>query len=195
MTRCCSRARGTRSRSISTTARCSSSTTRSWCGARWRRWGRAAGAAIVVLAVLVVLLAAGLVPPVVAGLLAAGAMILWACSPAAGVPGRLVADGRPRGGHDPALDGDEQTGAAEAVADRLVESSVGTGSPLPAAPGAACSPRSSGSLSATPRPRWSSSRSRCRPRPDAGVSARPFLMAVAVAAAAPSSRRSRRPPT
>ena len=62
--------------------------------------------AIVVLAVMIVLLATGVVPPVVAGLLAAGAMILTRVGLARSrLPRDLVDDGDPRRGHDPDVDG------------------------------------------------------------------------------------------
>ncbi len=67
---------GRRSTRTSPTPTCWSSTRRSRSAARRSRSGSGATEAIVVLAAMVVLLATGIVPSVVAGLLAAGAMVL-----------------------------------------------------------------------------------------------------------------------
>ena len=62
---------------------------------------------LAVLAAMVVLLATGAVPAVVAGLLAAGALLLLRRADGGpGLPGRLLDDGDPGGGDDPALHGD-----------------------------------------------------------------------------------------
>ena len=75
-TSCCYRVPGRRSRSTSTTPTCSWSIRRSWCAVRPCRWGRARVQAIAVLLGMVILLATGAVPPAVAGLVAAGAIVL-----------------------------------------------------------------------------------------------------------------------
>jgi di/tricarboxylate transporter len=145
-------------------------------GARGRR-------ASLVLAAMVVLLAAGLVPPVVAGLLAAGAMILLGVLT---VPQAYRAVSWTTvvlvGGMIPLSTAMEATGAAEAIAHRLVEI-VGTASPyllllsiclLTAALGQLIS-NTATALIVIPVALSAAA--------DAGVSARPFLMAVTVAAA------------
>ena len=104
------------------TPTCSSSTRRTWSGARSCRSGHGAGEAIVVLVGMVVLLATGLVPPAIAGLLAAGAMVLLARRHASTRP-----TARSRGrrscsspGMIPLSTAMTQTGAADLVADALV---------------------------------------------------------------------------
>ena len=70
--------------------------------------GAGAKRAIAVLVGMVILLATGAVPPVAAGLFAAGAIVLLRrARHGSGLPRDLVDDGRARGGHDPALDGDD----------------------------------------------------------------------------------------
>ena len=74
--------------------------------------GPGAKRALVVLAAMVVLLATGAVPPAVAGLLAAGAIVLARrAHDRAGLPRHLLDDGDPRRRDDPALDGDDRDAA------------------------------------------------------------------------------------
>ena len=73
-TPCCCRAPGRRSTSTSTIPTSWSSARPSWCAARRCRWGQARARPIAILIAMVVLLATGIVPPAVAGLLAAGAI-------------------------------------------------------------------------------------------------------------------------
>ena len=108
--------------------------------------GLGAKAALAVLAVMVVLLATGAVPPAVAGLLAAGAMILLRVlsieQAQRGISWTTVVL---VGGHDPALDGDGGVGRRRAA--RRPGSS--TSSAMPArtscCSGSSCSPRCSAS--------------------------------------------------
>ena len=90
-TRSCSAAAGTSCRNTPrAAARCSSSTTRPGLR-RGVPLGRGAGRALVILVAMVVLLATGLVPAAIAGLLAAGAVVL------SGVLTRPAPTGRSRG--------------------------------------------------------------------------------------------------
>ena len=76
--------------------------------------GQGSRPTIAVLAAMVVLLATGAVPAVVAGLLAAGALLLLRRADGGpGLPGRLLDDGDPGGGDDPALHGDAGDGGGE----------------------------------------------------------------------------------
>jgi di/tricarboxylate transporter len=146
-------------------------------GARGRR-------ASLILAAMVVLLAAGLVPPVVAGLLAAGAMILLgvltvpqAYKAVSWTTVVLVA------GMIPLSTAMEQTGAAEAIAHRLLEV-VGSGSPYLLLLGVCLLTAVLGQLISNTATALIVIPVALSAATDAGVSARPFLMAVTVAAAA-----------
>ena len=57
---------------------------------------------------MVVLLALGLVPPAVAALLAAGALVLTTCDRRAGLSVDQLDDGHSHSGHDAALDGHDR---------------------------------------------------------------------------------------
>ena len=79
---------------------------------------------------MVVLLATGAVPPAVAGLLAAGALVLLrVLSLDAGLPVDLVDDRDPRRRDDPALDGDAASAAPPSSSPTLLVAVVGDAGP------------------------------------------------------------------
>ena len=146
-------------------------------GARGRR-------AILVLAAMVVLLATGLVPPVVAGLLAAGAMILLrvltvqdAYRAISWTTVILV------GGMIPLSTAMQETGAAEKIAHTLV-TAVGAAGPHVLLLGICLLTAVLGQLISNTATALIVIPVAVSAAADTGVSVRPFLMAVTVAAAA-----------
>ena len=84
-------------------------------------WAQGSRETVAVLGAMVVLLATGVVPSVVAGLLAAGAMVLLRRGHDGGAyRADLLDDGRPRGRDDPAVHGDAGDRRGDLVADALV---------------------------------------------------------------------------
>lgn len=145
--------------------------------------GPAGRRATAVLVAMVVLLAAGLVPPVVAGLLAAGALVLLrvltvqqAYRAISWTTVVLV------GGMIPLSTAMEETGAAESIARRLVDV-VGTANPTLLLLGICLLTAALGQLVSNTATVLILLPVALSAAADAGVSARPFLMAMTVTAA------------
>lgn len=146
--------------------------------------GRRGRTAAVILGVMILLLVTGLVPPVVAGLLAAGAMVLTrvlsmpqAYRSISWTTVILV------GGMIPLSTAMQQTGAAERLAELLVDL-VGTGSPYLLLLGLAVLTAALGQLISNTATALIVIPIALSAAAETGVSVRPVLMAVTVAAAA-----------
>ena len=114
--------------------------------------GLRATEALVVFAGMVVLLVSGLVPTAVAGLLAAGALIVLGVRVhGPGVSGRQLDDGHPWSALCCRWTAMFETGAADAGGREHHQPSVGSMGTVRSSPGCSSSPRSSASSSATPR--------------------------------------------